>query len=144
MANISFQGNVASVKQIQYSNDGKPRIQFSAAEGHRGKVNGEWADTGTTWYNVTVFGYAAEDLAEVLREGAKQRVAVSGRLSSREYEKDGVKRSSLDVVADTVGLVPAKAGQQQPAQRAQAPAQDPWAAPSTAPANPAWGESPAF
>lgn len=110
MAQISFQANLGKVQGLKFGNDGKPRFQFSAAEGHRGKVNGEWADTGTTWYSVTVFGYQAEDLAEVLQEGNKQRVHVTGRLSSREYEKDGQKRSNLDVVADIVSIVPSKQG----------------------------------
>lgn len=135
MAQISFQANLGKIQGLKFANDGKPRFQFSAAEGHRGKVNGEWADTGTTWYSVTVFGYQAEDLAEILREGDKQRLHVSGRLSSREYEKDGQKRSNLDVVADIVSIVPPKQsqGQQQPRQQVQQPwggqqqpSQDPW------------------
>jgi single-strand DNA-binding protein len=135
MAQISFQANLGKIQGLKFGNDGKPRFQFSAAEGHRGKINGEWADTGTTWYSVTVFGYQAEDLAEVLQEGNKQRVHVTGRLSSREYEKDGQKRSNLDVVADIVSLVPAKQGTTQQAstwdkQPAQASAQ--WGTGNTA------------
>lgn len=110
MAQISFKANLGKIQGLKFGNDGNPRFSFSAAEGHRGKVNGEWADTGTTWYSVTLFGKAAEDLAEVLQEGNKQVVHVSGRLSSREYEKDGQTRSNLDVVADVVGIIPPKQG----------------------------------
>lgn len=137
MAQISFQANLGKIQGLKFSNDGKPRFQFSAAEGHRGKVNGEWADTGTTWYTVTVFGYQAEDLAEVLQEGGKQRLHVSGRLSSREYEKDGQKRSNLDVVADIVSIVPPKqvSGQQKPQQSHQ----DVWGAPPAGNQSQGWG-----
>ena len=134
MAQISFQANLGKIQGLKFSNDGKPRFQFSAAEGHRGKVNGEWADTGTTWYSVTVFGYQAEDLAEVLQEGGKQRLHVSGRLSSREYEKDGQKRSNLDVVADIVSIVPPK---QNAGQGQQQQAQQPWG--GQQPAAQGWG-----
>lgn len=105
MAQVGFQGNVGKVQGLKFAQDGSPRFQFSVAEGHRGKVNGEWADTGTTWWGVTVFGKPAEDLAEVIVQGRKQRVVVVGRSSTREYEVDGVKRTSLDVVADHVGVV---------------------------------------
>lgn len=137
MANINFQGNVGKIQGLKFGQDGKPRFQLSVAEGHRGKVNGEWADTGTTWYSVTLFGYQAEDLDEVLEQGGKQRVVVSGRLSSREYEVNGEKRSSLDVVADHVGVVPRKAqGRSQQAQGS------PWSAPeASSGTSDGWGDS---
>ena len=145
MASISFKANVGKVQDVKFSQDGKARLQFSAAEGHRGKVNGEWADTGTTWYSVTVWGKDAEDLADVLRDGAKQRVIVSGRLSSRKYQaSDGSERESLDVSAEFVGVAPTHNAQQggqgasqQWTPQAAAPAVDPWGAPSNA--NTGWG-----
>lgn len=140
MAVISFKGNIGTVQQIEFSQDGKARFKFSVAEGHRGKINGEWADTGTTWYAVTVFGQEAETLADVIVAGGKQRVTVTGRLSSRKYTaKDGQERESLDVVADFVGIAPTHNRQQQGgyAPVASAPVADPWGAPASA--NTGWG-----
>lgn len=125
MAAVSFKGNIGKIHGLKFSNDGKPRFSFSVAEGH-GKFDkqaNEWRDTGVTWFNVTVFGRDAESLAEVIQEGAKQRVLVQGRQETREYESDGQKRTSLDVVADIVGIIPSA---QKPAQTQSAPAQDPW------------------
>jgi len=142
MAVISFKANVGKVPGLKFSQDGKARFQFSAAEGHRGKVNGEWADTGTTWYTVTVFGQEAETLADVIAEGSKQRVTVTGRLSSRKYTTtEGQERESLDVVADFVGIAPTHNRAQQGggnfATPAAAPASDPWGTPTNA--NTGWG-----
>ena len=143
MAHVAFKANVGKVRGLQFSQDGKPRFSFSAAESHRrlNKQTNQWEDTGTTWWAVTVFGKQAEDLADVIAEGKKQQVTISGRSETREYEHNGEKRTSLDVIADHVGLVHRAAnggqgggnfasaqsagfgGQPQPAP----PQQDPWA-----------------
>ena len=122
MAQVSFRGNVGKVRGLQFSQDGKPRFSFSAAESHRrlNKQTNEWEDTGTSWFNITVFGRLAEDLADIIQEGQKQQVVVSGRQESRDYEHNGQQRSSLDVVADHVGLVHrAQQGSQQSPQQSQ-------------------------
>lgn len=130
MSNISLKGNLGRVKPLTSGPDGTPRLSFSVAEDHsRKNQDGSWSETGTTWLNVTVFGAEAKNLAEVLQEGAKQRLAVSGRMSTREYTTDsGQQGSSLDVVADVVGILPPKAGGQSQGggQRAAAPEEDPW------------------
>ena len=107
MAQVSFRANVGKVRGLQFSQDGKPRFSFSAAESHRrfNKQSQQWEDTGTTWYSVTVFGRHAEDLADIIQEGAKQQVSVSGRQETRAYEHNGEQRSSLDVIADHVGII---------------------------------------
>lgn len=136
MSTVSFKGNIGKVRPVQLSNDGQPRLSFSVGESHGrfNKQSNQWEDTGTTWWNVTVFGKDAEALSEVLQEGAKQRVAVSGRAQTREYESNGERRTSLDVIADVVGIIPKaqQGGQQwqqsQPAADSwTAPAADPWA-----------------
>ena len=115
MASISFRANVGKVRGLQFSQDGKPRFSFSAAESHRrfNKQSQQWEDTGTTWYSITVFGRHAEDLADIIQENAKQQVSVSGRMETRDYEHNGEQRSSLDVVADHVGIIHRAAQSQQ-------------------------------
>ncbi|NIH72241.1 single-stranded DNA-binding protein [Auritidibacter ignavus] len=106
MANVSFRGNVGKVFGLKRSQDGKPRFQFSVAESHgRFDQHNQWQDTGTTWWNVTVFGKQSENLADIIQEGQKQQVVVTGRSQTRRYEHNGEQRESLDVAADHVGLV---------------------------------------
>ena len=134
MAQVSFKGNIGKVRDIAFNNsDGKARLSFSVAEGHsRPDGNGGFTDLGVTWWNVTAFGNLAEALAPALQEGAKQRVVVAGKSSTREYEHNGQTRESLDVVADSVGLIPKRpsdqGGQQQGGfnQQTQQPQGDPW------------------
>ena len=158
MASVAFKGFVGRVHGLKFSNDGKPRFSFSVAEGHRrfNKQTNEWEDTGTTWWAVTVFGKDAENLADVIAEGQKQLVTIAGRSSTREYDKqDGTKGTSLDVIADHVGLVhrapstgqpapqqaqqPGQWGGQQSAGFSAPPQQDPWSGGQQAPA---FGDAP--
>lgn len=158
MANVNFKGNLGKVQELKFNkSDGGARLGFSVAESHnRPDGNGGWTDEGTTWWNVTVFGKQAEALAEVLQEGAKQKLTVSGRSKTREYEVSGETRSSLDVVADSVGIIPkspqggqsgpsnvgSQGGFGQPAQQAQRPGpNDPWSGGQPANGNYDWGQA---
>lgn len=51
-------------------------------------------------HDCTVFGGYAEHLADHLSKGAK--VAVAGKLRWSQWERDGQKRSKVEVVADSV------------------------------------------
>ena len=145
MSNVSFTGNIGKSHGLKFSQDGKPRLSFSAAETARIKdQGGNWIDGGTTWFNVTLFGNAAEAIdAQIAAQGGKGKVIVTGRMSTREYEHNNEKRESLDVVADSVGFVP----RNQPAQgqqQAQQPAQQRWGG-QPAQSWGGWGgDSPAF
>ena len=105
--------------------------------------DGQWTDGATTWFNVTLFGRAAEALDGAIPDG-KATVLVTGRMRTRAYEHNGEQRESLDVVADTVAIVPraSNGGQRQQGQQwGNQPAQDPWAAPAPSNAN-QWGTGP--
>jgi single-strand DNA-binding protein len=137
MATITFIGNIGKYHGLKFGQDGKPRASFSVAETAREKnQQGQWEDAGTTWFNVTLFGAAAEALDAAIPDG-KGRIMVTGRMKTREYEHNGEKRESLDVVAEAVALVP-RSQNTQP--RQQVPAADPWAAPGGQ--SDGWGNGP--
>jgi single-strand DNA-binding protein len=57
----------------------------------------------TSFFNVTAWRYLAENSARTLEKGIG--VVVTGRLEQRSYEdKDGVKRSAVDLIADEIGI----------------------------------------
>src|SRR3954447_756754 len=96
-------GNLGRDPEMRYTPSGRQVTEFSVAVTHRGRdpQSGEWADQGTDWFRVTIWGDRAERAAEEFRKG--NRVFVEGRFRTREYEaRDGQKRISLDVTADNV------------------------------------------
>jgi len=144
---ITITGRLSADPELRFATTGKAMCNISVPDQKRRKNEhtGEWEDkSATTWFRVTVFGDAAEALAEHGRKG--DQVVVTGELITREWtNKDGEVKSSLEVDFATVAVVP-RAPQ---AQRQQQPAGgDPWAAqaqqgraqtsPSQAPGN-GWG-----
>jgi single-strand DNA-binding protein len=71
--------------------------RFSVATSYSYKRNDEWVEE-TVWFIVTCFGKTAEAMKNA-RKG--DGVYVEGRLQVKEYEdKSGVKRQSIEIVAD--------------------------------------------
>jgi single-stranded DNA-binding protein len=71
---------------------------------------------------VKAWGKQAEYAAKYLEKG--QRVSISGRMESREYEKDGSKRVIWEIVADQIqGLDKPgdRNGEERPARASQDP-----------------------
>lgn len=96
-------GNLGRDPEMRYTPNGRAVTEFSVAVTHRGRdpQSGEWADLGTDWFRVTVWGDRAERTADEFRKG--NRVFVEGRFRTREYDaKDGTKRTSLEITADNV------------------------------------------
>lgn len=54
----------------------------------------------TEWHRVTVFGKQGESCAKYLAKG--RSCYVEGRLRTSSYEKNGEKRYSTEIIADTV------------------------------------------
>jgi len=60
---------------------------------------GQWEEKAN-FFRVTVFGNQADNCAQYLRKG--RAVAIDGRLEWSQYEVEGQKRESVDIIAETV------------------------------------------
>ena len=80
-----------------------------AVNSRRKDESGQWVDK-PNYFDVTVFGAQGENCAQYLSKG--RPVAVDGRLNWREWEKDGVKRQSVDIIADSVQFLGSREGGQ--------------------------------
>ena len=68
---------------------------------------GEWVDK-PNYFDVTVWGAQGENCANYLAKG--RPVAIEGRLDWREWEKDGVKRQSVEIIANSVQFLGSRDG----------------------------------
>ena len=99
---IQIVGNLGRDPELRYTPNGRPVTEFSVAvnQSTKNQQTGEWVEA-TDWFRVSIWGDRGERAAENLRKG--NRVLVDGRFRTREYEaKDGQKRLSLEITADTV------------------------------------------
>jgi len=84
----------------------------------------QWTDkqTGqkvekTEWHRVSMFGKVAEIAGEYLRKGSQ--VYIEGKLQTREWEKDGIKRYTTEIVVDMQGTMQLLGGRPQGDQQNQ-------------------------
>lgn len=128
---VTIEGRLVSDPELRFTNDGAAVASFTVASNDRKRnpTSNTWEDGPTTFLRCSAWRDMAEHLAEsTLTKG--DEVLVTGRLTQREWEKDGIKRTTHEITVDTVGpSLRWRAARLAPrAERTSAPpAQDPWA-----------------
>lgn len=120
---VTLAGNLTRDAEIRQTNGGSAILRFSIAVNERRKNGntGEWEDF-PSFFNCVIFGNRATALSQYLAKGTK--VCVQGKLRSSSYEKNGEKRSSVDVIVDEVEFLSARSqSAQKPRQAPRAPQQ---------------------
>ena len=97
-------GNVTRDPEVKQSNAGLTICNFSVAVNRHFK-NPQTGQTETDFFSVVAFRQLGELCSKYLGKGRK--VAVVGSMQSRSYEKDGVKRTVWELVADEVEFLTA-------------------------------------
>jgi single-strand DNA-binding protein len=69
--------------------------------------NGEMQEK-TEWHRVAFFGKLAEIAGEYQKKGSQDYV--EGRLQTREWEKDGVKRYTTEIIANQMQMLGSRQG----------------------------------
>lgn len=126
-------GNVGGDPETRYLPNGNAvtNLTLATSDSWRDKQSGEQKER-TEWHRVSFFGKIAEIAGQYLSKGSK--IYIEGRLQTREWEKDGVKRYTTEVVVDMGGTMqmldgrPEGAAQSRPAQsqgRQRRPQQQP-------------------
>jgi single-strand DNA-binding protein len=123
---ITVTGNVCSDVVQREVAPGRLVTRFSVATAPRYFKDGQWTDGPTSFYNVACFGTLGSNVFASVHRG--EPVLLRGRLRVRNWESDGVRRTSVDVEADTVGLdLRRGAAVLQRQARVAEPTDDPWA-----------------
>lgn len=103
--NINVKGNLGSDPDLKFSKNNTAYCNFSLAYTPRKQVNGEWQDGETMWFKVVAFGTKAEAIADTFRKG--DTVVVVGEMAQSTYtDKEGNEKTSMEITAREVGLVP--------------------------------------
>jgi single-strand DNA-binding protein len=149
---ITVIGNLVSDPELRFTPAGAAVANITVATTPRtfDKNSNEWKDGETLFLRCSIWREAAENVAESLIKG--MRVIISGDLKQRSYDKDGEKRTVIELEVQEIGpsLKYANAkvnrtqrsggNQQQSAGQSRNQAQsDPWGAPAAATGNNAPG-----
>ena len=98
---VCITGNLTREPELRATAGGTQVLSLGVAVNERFKdpQTGEWADR-PNFVDCVMFGARAEAVARYLAKGAK--VAIEGRLRFSSWEKDGQRRSRLEVVVDEI------------------------------------------
>jgi single-strand DNA-binding protein len=98
---VVLTGNLTRDPEVRTTTNGLTICKLGIAVNTRRKNSstGQWEEKAN-FFRVTVFGAQAESCDKYLRKG--RPVAIDGRLEWSEYEVEGQKRQSVDIIADNV------------------------------------------
>ena len=96
---VIISGNLTRDPELRATASGLPVLGFGVAvnDRRRNQQTGEWEDY-PNFIDCTMFGARAESLSRYLFKGTK--VAIEGKLRWSQWERDGQKRSKIEVIVD--------------------------------------------
>jgi len=93
---------VVAEPDLKFSNNGSAWLKLRGIAKDRVRdASGTWSDGEPLFIDI-VCNQGAENLYESIAKG--DTVIVSGKLKQREYEKDGDKRTVIEIRADSIGV----------------------------------------
>lgn len=94
-------GNLTKDVDLRYTKHNTPVASYTIA------INSRYGEMQETDYiNITTWGKTAEFVAKYFQKG--NPIAITGRLKNKNYESNGVKHYSMEVVTEDVEFVGTK------------------------------------
>ena len=102
-------GNVGQDPETRYMPNGNAvtNVTLATSDVWKDKNTGQQQER-TEWHRVVFFQRLAEIVAEYVRKGSK--IYVEGRLQTRSWEQDGVKRYTTEIVANEMQMLDSRGG----------------------------------
>lgn len=98
-------GNVGQDPEVRYLERGVAVATFPLATTERGFVmqNGVQVPDKTEWHNIVLWRNLAEWGERYIRKSMK--LYVEGKLQTRSWEKDGVRKQKTEIIAENVQIL---------------------------------------
>lgn len=106
---VAISGNLTRDPELRRTQSGMAILSLGVAvnDRRRNQQTGEWEDYAN-YVDCTLFGTRGESLANILTKGMK--VAIDGKLRWSQWERDGQKRSKLEVIVDDIDFMSQRQG----------------------------------
>ncbi|MEY2828147.1 MAG: hypothetical protein RIQ33_5 [Bacteroidota bacterium] len=99
-------GHLGKDPEVQTFDGGRMLAKFTLATTETYKDKAGQKVEKTEWHNIAVWGVQADIAQKYLRKGTP--IYLEGKISTREYEKDGVKKYFTEIIADTFNMLGGK------------------------------------
>lgn len=102
-------GNLGNDPEVRYMPNGNAvaNVSLATSDSWKDKATGEQQEK-TEWHRVVFFNRLAEIVEQYVKKGSK--LYVEGRLQTRSWEQDGVKRYSTEIVANEMQMLDSRGG----------------------------------
>lgn len=101
MNKVHLIGNLVKDPELRYTKNNIAVANYSIA------INNRYGQQQETDYiNITTWGNSAEFVKKYFKKG--QPIAITGRLKNKNYESNGVKQYSMQVVTEDIEFVGSK------------------------------------
>lgn len=109
---VCISGHVTRDSELRATQSGTDVLNFSLAvnESRKNQHTGEWEDI-PSYIDCTLWGGRANGLSRVLKKGVL--VCLTGKLHQSSWERDGVKRTKIEVYVDEVEVMRRREEQQE-------------------------------
>ena len=108
-------GNLGRDPETRYLPNGDAVTSISVATTETWKDKNGDKQEKTEWHRVSLFRRLGEIAGEYLKKGSQ--VYIEGRIEYREYEKDGQKRYTTDIIANEMKMLGSRQGGGEPVDR---------------------------
>ena len=104
-------GNCGGDPEIRYMPNGNAVVNLTIAtsESWKDKSSGDNVDK-TEWHRIVFFNKLAEIVGEYVHKGSK--LYIEGRLQTRSWEQDGVKRYATEIIASEMQMLDSRGSSQ--------------------------------
>ncbi|MCD8523322.1 MAG: single-stranded DNA-binding protein [Saccharospirillaceae bacterium] len=101
---VTLIGTLGRDPEVRYMPNGNAVANLTLAtdESYNDKTTGQKVES-TEWHRITVYGKLAEIIQQYLKKGSK--AYFEGKLRTREWEKDGVKRYTTEIIANDMMML---------------------------------------
>ena len=108
---VVISGNLTRDPELRRTQSGMAILGIGVAvnDRRRNPQTGEWEDYAN-FIDCTIFGARGEALSNILTKGMK--VAIEGKLRWSQWERDGQKRSKIEVIVDEIEFMSSRNGGQ--------------------------------
>jgi len=98
-------GNVGRDPEVRYLERNVAVANFTLATTERGYTmqNGTQVPERTEWHNIVAWRGLAELAGKYIRKG--RQLYIEGKIQSRSWEKDGIKRYTTEIYAESIQLL---------------------------------------
>ena len=103
-------GNLGNDPEVRYMPNGNAvaNVSLATSESWKDKTTGEQQEK-TEWHRVVFFNRLAEIIEQYVKKGSK--IYIEGKLQTRSWEQDGVKRYSTEIVANEMQMLDSRGGE---------------------------------